>query len=138
MAKLSSFRKIKKEDVAEEYKALIEAIGYSINSFADEVISGFNRRLTIKENLTQDIVSIEVTVNSSGIPITESKFKNTIGKSLQGIKVIKAENLTNTSTYPTTAPFISFTQNGELVTINHISGLQSGNKYRLTINTIGA
>jgi hypothetical protein len=47
--------------------------------------------------------------------------------------VLSAINETNTSVYPTSTPFISFSQVGKTVTINNIKGLQSGYKYTLTL-----
>lgn len=136
MAKLSGFKRLNKEDVAEEDRSLIDAIGFSVNNFAQEVLNAFNKRLTIKDNLAQDIVYITLTVGANGVPKAETKFKNILNSQVIGIKVIRAENLTSAGSYINSAPFVTFSQNGNIITINHISGLIAENKYRLTINTI--
>jgi hypothetical protein len=42
---------------------------------------------------------------------------------LKGIICIRAQNLTDINTFVSSAPFIDFIQNGQTVTINHVTGL---------------
>lgn len=131
--KLESFRRLIKEDVDEKDRPLMDKIGYSINSFADQVLQAFKNNITIEDNLNWSKRQIEVTVDASGIPTMPSQFKSGISSSTYGISVEKAVNVTTPLIFPTTAPFISFSESNSLITINNISGLPSGNKFRLNL-----
>jgi hypothetical protein len=137
MAKLQSFKRIVKENFKAEDQELIDAIGGSINIFAEEVINAFNKNFTVDDNLKMEYKDIEVTVNASGIPINTTQFKVSFTGKIRGITVERAVNLTNPSTYPTGAPFITFDQNNQVITVNHITGLPANNKYRLTVLSKG-
>jgi hypothetical protein len=50
-----------------------------------------------------------------------------------GLTVIMANNITNSTTYPTGMPFISYTVSGKTVIFNNITGLQANNKYTLRV-----
>jgi hypothetical protein len=74
-------------------------------------------------------------MGENGNPVSTAKFSAERG--VQGTNIIRVDNLTNTVNYPTTAPFLSFTTNGSgLYTINNITGLEAGNRYRLVIELI--
>ena len=85
------------------------------------------------DNLSQKLVQFDITVDSSGKPLKGADVN--VGKNNpQGMQVIRAQNITNTSTYPTAAPFINFVPKGNnIVTVSSINGLQANNIYRLTV-----
>lgn len=136
MAKIDNIKRILKEDFPENSRETVDKMGYVINNFMEQVISAFNKNINF-DNLNQEIKDISVTVNGSGIPTIDTNFKNNLITKVKGIQVILAENQTNTTSYPTSCPFISFTENNKIVTIRHISGLQANNKYKLRIITFG-
>lgn len=136
MAKLSSFQRLLKEDVPSEYQPLIEKIGVSVNQFAEQVLNAMNKNITVEDNLNMEYKTLEVSV-TDGVPTIITEFKSGLKTRLKGIVVIKAENVTNTGTYPTNQPFISFSENNSLIRIVYVSGLQNGNKYKLTLETRG-
>ena len=86
------------------------------------------------DNLNQAIRTFDITVDSSGKP-TQTPFKLNVEKSgIRGIQVIRAYNLTNSSIYPTSQPFINYIPiSNNLVQIESITGLPSNNKFQLTI-----
>jgi len=137
--KLSGFKRINKEDFTEEDKAVAERVGYSINNFAQEVSTLVNKNITISDNLFQELITIEITpsVSNAAIPNTTIKFKNSLKNAIKGISVINVENLTNTTTYPTGAVQIFFSENNNIITVNRITSLLSSNKYRITLLTYG-
>lgn len=135
--KLSGFKRLRKEDFPKDYQELVDKLAYSINTFTDEVINGLNKNLTIDENMNQFLKEITVTVNSSGVPTETTQLTNALAIPAKGMKVLRAENLTNTSSYPTNAPFISFSEEKKVITIKHVTGLQASNKYKLLLNVIG-
>jgi hypothetical protein len=137
--KISNFSRIKKEDFAEEDRQVADRIGGSINPFTQEVYTLTNKNITIADNLYQEIITLEITtsVSNSMIPKVTSRFKNNLRTIIKGISVINVENLTNSSTYPTGAVQVFFSENNNIVTINRVTSLQSDNKYRLTLLTYG-
>lgn len=135
--KLSNFQRLSEEDVDPQFRPLIRKIGYSINNFADQLSEAFNNKITVDDNLNEFIRTIDLYVNSDGTPAILTVIKSSLSTSCRGTDVLRAENLTSSGTYPTNQPFISFTENNRLITINHISGLQANNKWRLTIRATG-
>ena len=131
--KLQAFKRLIKEDVEEQYRPLVEKIGFSVNNFAEEVIKALSNNLSIEDNFNQNKKDITVQVDSSGIPTTTTQLKTGLSTICAGITVIKADNITAPRTYPTGYPFINYTENQGVITINHITGLQSGYKYQLKV-----
>lgn len=109
--------------LAEIYNPLIDSLDTILNGNIDF------------DNLNQVRFQIDVVVDTSGIPLSGNKVNLGSTKAQpSGMQVIRAQNLTNTSTYPTAQPFVSYTPVGNgLVNLNNITGLQANNKYRLTI-----
>jgi hypothetical protein len=135
--KIQTFRRLIQEDVEEQFRPLVAKIGEVINTFAEDVINGLNKNITIEDNLNQFMKDIVVQVNSSGTPTVGGSFQNTLSSSLRGITVIKATHYTSSNTYVTTHPFLSFTENNKVVTIQNITGLPADNKFTLKLLCYG-
>lgn len=134
MPRIDSVKRIKIEDFPEDQQELGARIAEIYNFFAEQVTNTLNGNVDF-ENVTDSILTFEVTVNSSGTPIDNNRFLARTG--LQGVTVINAANLTNSVTFPTGTPFISFTSSGTgIYTINNISNLPANNKFRLTLRLI--
>lgn len=133
--KLTGYKRIIKEGVPKEYHVLIDAIAPSINDFADQVINAFNKNITVEDNLNMEIKTLEVVVDGGGIPTMSTAFKSNLADRVRGIVVIRAENLTNSMVYPTAAPFITYSENNSVITINHIAGLPASDKFKLRLET---
>lgn len=135
MAKLQGPKHIEITNPKLSTQELANQIGYSFNSFADDVNNAMNSRLNF-DNLNQKINVITVEVDVNGAPLQEFVLKYTV-LNLQGLSVIRAIN-TATNTPVTSAPFISF----NLMTTNTlkiigITGLLPNVKYSLTVQVIG-
>lgn len=138
MAKLAGFQRLIKEDFPEESRPLIDKIGFSVNNFAEQVINIINnKQLTASDNLNEEVKNITVSVDGTGKPKATTTFVNNLNTRLQGIIVIRAQNTTNTNSYPISMPLISYVEVNSVVTILNISGLQADNNYTLTIRTSG-
>lgn len=130
--KLNNASQLKSEDYDDEYQGLIDQLSEVINPFMQEVVELSDERIDF-ENRVEEIKTIEFTVDSSGKPILNDKL-NTGKTGIRGFSVIRAFNLTNSSNYPTSHPFINYTPlGGALVRIDNITGLVANNKYQLTI-----
>lgn len=135
MAKLDNLTRIAKEDFAEEYQELVGQLAGTINPFTEQVYNAFNKGINT-DNLTRQIVTIDVENNTAGALKSQTQLKVTLKNTVLGLNVIKAENLTNPATYPTALPFPSWTINGNIMTFRQVTGIQANNKYRLTLELI--
>jgi hypothetical protein len=131
--KVQSFKRISTDNISAEYKQLAEKLAYSINPFAEDVVTALDGRLSIAENLNQSYKEITVQVNSSGVPIQATQIKSDITGRAKGMNIEFIENQTNINVFPTAAPFITWTENEGIITVRHITGLQTGNKWKLRL-----
>jgi hypothetical protein len=135
--KLPSYKRLNIVDFSEEQQALVEKLATSLNIGIDSVYLALANRLTFSENFQATQKSFQVTVDANGIPLTEVGFKLNTNTNIQpriiGSQVIFAQNLTNSNSYPTATPFLSYVQNGSNVSINHVAGLQTNNLYEVTV-----
>lgn len=133
MGKLNNTRNIRAEDFDDEYNQLVSQLGSILNSFMQEVVELSDGRVDF-ENRVETIRTFEITVNSSGVPV-QAPFKFNAEKSgVRGMQVIRAYNLTNTSGYPTSQPFINYIPvGGSLMQIQSVTGLRPNEKYQITV-----
>lgn len=137
MAKISNPKRITKEGFPKDYQDLVDPIGIPVNDFSDEIFNAINGNLTVTDNLNMQYKDISLSVDSSGNPKNKTQFQSTLKSRMKGVIVIKLQNLTNTSTYPTSTPFVSYSENDLLITINNVSGLVADNKYTITLLVLG-
>lgn len=135
--KLNVTKRIVTEDFPKEDQALVGKLAFAMNSFFEQVAGAFNKNITIEDNLNMDIKSVVVTVDASGIPTVAAAFQSVLRTKVRGISVLRARNNVTATVYPTGAPFISFEENGKVVTIQHVTGLQAANSYTLTLLVYG-
>lgn len=131
---IPDLKRIAKEDFAPEYQELIGQLAFPLNSHMEQVRNLFNKGITF-DNLAQELITLRVQTNDNGAPLNTLTFKTSLNK-IRGIQVISASVVTPVGTYLQTAPFISFSQNQTIVTINNIAGLGSNVTYDLLLQTI--
>ena len=133
--KVNNVRQIRAEDFEDDYAQLTSQLGTILNSFMQEVAELSDGRIDF-ENKVETIKTFDITVDSNGLP-TQSPFRlNTNKSNIRGMHVIRAINITNSISYPESAPFITWKPiGGTLVEIQHITGLSANNKYKLTVIT---
>lgn len=136
--KIPQYRRIYTDDFEDDEQKLVEKLSSSINNGFDILYDLVNKKLTFKDNFNGTIKDITVVLNSSGIPTGNNSFSLDSDSRIVGLQVIKAINLTNSDIFPTAAPFVSFTQTERGVTINNVTGLQSGDKWQLTVQAYGS
>lgn len=133
MTKLATYKRLTTSDFEEDQQALIEQLAFPINDGFNELYFSMNGRVDLRNNLFCTVKDVEITVKDNGTPVNSTSFSLDKDGKILGCQVLYAANQDNTATYPTAQPFISFTQNGKTVTVNHISGLQSGQRYVVRI-----
>jgi hypothetical protein len=131
--KLPSFKRLNKSDYQEDFKNLVDTLGNSLNTGIDSLYQLANKNVSIVDNIACSVRDVVVTVNSSGVPISNTYIGLDNIKPVLGTQVIRATNQTSTTVYPTGAIFISFTQTNTGLLINHITGLPANNKFLLKI-----
>ena len=138
MARLPKYKRIYKTDYSEEYQELIEKLSFPINIGIELLYDALNNKLTREDNLLSNVIEFVVTVDSQGIPTSPTSF-NISSKITRagGIVVEKADNLTNTNTFPTGGIFISWSQSRQSIIINHITGLPADNSFQLRVAVYG-
>lgn len=134
---LPNFKRIVKSDYPKEYQDLVDRLAGSINIGFELLYNLTNGRIS-SDNLAVVTRDIIIAVDAAGIPLSPTNVSlNNNVRTVTGARVILAQNQTNTNTYPISAPFISFFQNGTSVQIQHVTGLQPGNQYLLRVELQG-
>jgi hypothetical protein len=132
--KLPSFKRILSTDFQDEYKGLVNKLAVSINDGLESVYNALNKRITLKDNIQCTVKTVQVTVNASGLPTTTTTFQVDVPNTkVEGCMVISAINQVNTTSYPSSGVFISFTQLENTVRIDHVTGIQANVPYSLKI-----
>ena len=132
MSFIDNVRRIVREDYDQKYHALIDKLAFVLNTFMEQVVTEVNGQIDFT-NLAQDKIGFSITVDADGIPVTTTLVRSTVSRAT-GFTIIRALNQTNLGTYATNQPFVSFSVQTDttLMKINHVSGLQAGEKYSLT------
>jgi hypothetical protein len=128
-------KRITKEDFDSDSQKLIDKLAYPLNSFMEQVQSALDGNINF-QNLNREVKKIDV-ITVSGVPVLTTQYKTDLNTRVLGHNCIAATNNTDASNYPTTSPFINFVQNGSLVRIVYISGLQDNEQYTLVLESIG-
>ena len=138
MGRIPDIKRLRKEDFDKEDQAIIEKIAYSLNTFMDQVIFLFNKNIDF-QNLNQIIIDYTISTDSSGNLINPPNIvTNNLNSKPQGIICISATNLINSTVYPISQPFISFTLiNNTTIDVLNITGLQNSSQYSLKLLIIG-
>lgn len=134
--RLNNVKRLAKEDFAPEDQALVEKLSFALNPLLDQLNNAFNKNIDF-DNLNQELLTVDVEVNASGIPKILTEIKSNLKTKINGLCVIRAINLTNDGTYPSGCPFITFDTNGSIITIKHVTGIPANKKYRLLVISIG-
>jgi hypothetical protein len=131
--KLGNFKRIISNDYPEDNQKLIEQLGRQLNDAIEQLFAAVNGKLTFNDNILSSSREVEVIVNTAGIPLNRTSISLDRSDVVNGCIVISVVNKTNAASYPTTSPFISFTQNGTQLFIDHVTGLQANNRYLLKL-----
>lgn len=114
----------------------MEKLALPINSFIEQVRNLFNKNIDF-QNINQEIIEFTVRVDSDGIPNITTQFRSNLTSKVIGMNCINATNLTDLGTPVTGAPFVTFTQSSNIITVNNIKGLEADKSYQLRFLTIG-
>jgi len=130
--KIQAPKRISVGDFEEDDRASANVLAGILNNFMEEVYTAISGKLNIADNLNQAIKIIKVKL-TSGVPQTPISFRNPIQGKINGLDVKRAIG----NAFPTSGPFITFTESDSIVTINHITGLPDDIEYQLIIHIMG-
>ena len=127
--KLSNYKRLISTDFDEKDQALVEKMGRNLNDGIDNLYFALNNKLTFEDNFLATVKDVEVTVDAAGVPTTRTSILLGTTNTVKGTQVIATTNKTSATGYPTSCPFISYTQNGNTLFIDNITGLLANNRY---------
>ncbi len=136
IGRIPDIKRIQKTDFEQKYQALIEKLSFPINSFFEQTRSALDHNIDFT-NLNQEIITLDVVVDATGVPTTNTQYRSTLRTKVIGNTTINALNISGTAGFPTGQPFITFSQTDKLVTILNVTGLPANTRYRLIIISIG-
>ena len=133
MAQVPALKKILVEDFPKQYQDLISKIAYPFNTAIENIVDTINGDIDIS-NTTFQYKQVTFTTSATGQPASTAQFLITTVNKPIGMQVIQAVNNTSSTTYPTGAPFISYTiDQNNIATINNITGLAPSSNYTINI-----
>lgn len=132
MSRLDNLRRLTDEgDFTDEQRQVLRRVGEVFNFHTEQIINTVNGNLDY-DNIRSGIATFDITVDSSGLPLAKTQFRSVEGAT--GSTVVSALNQTNSAIYPESGPFVTFVSNGGgIYEVKHVTGLQSGQKYRLKL-----
>lgn len=137
--KLPNIKRIDKQNFPEQEPDFIDKLGFTLNNDMETLFNVLNRNASLKDNIFCTVKDVQVLADSDGIPQNTASFQlDNSNMRVLGCQVLKAQNVKNSAIYVTAAPFISFSQASNIISINHVTGLQAGQIYTLTIVAYGA
>lgn len=131
---MDTVKRLNADEFKDDDKETVQRIAELYNYFAEQTTNIINGNIDF-DNMNRELRQIDVVVDANGTPNITTQFSATVG--MRGTNVLRVVNLTNTGTYPTGNPLISFTASGSgLYTIDNITGLVAGNEFRLTFELV--
>jgi hypothetical protein len=129
MAKLPAINQIKKEDFPDQ--GWIEKLLSPINSFMRSVYQALNKGITVGDNLSGQSKTIDFVYSASG---SVSFAWNSPSRP----EHVWVTGVVSYGAQPTAAVWANWTFDGTAVTLNQITGLTAGERYKLTVIALTA
>ena len=137
MAQLDNITKIIAEEFKKDDRETVQKLAETLNPFMEQVYQSYQKNINFS-NLNMDLVRVVVKVNSSGVPLSVTKFSSNLRR-IEGNIVINALNKSFSGVYPSGGMFVTCEQNANgLYTVKSVTGIQANNEYQLTLMLIGS
>ena len=125
--------KIRTTDFDAEDKPMADELGSLLNPFFDQLVLAFNKNLSVEDNLPFEFVTLDVAVNSTGVPLSSRTIKSTL-KNFKGYICVSVTELSGSGVYPSALPLVITTVSQETnINITKVLGLPSFINYRLLL-----
>lgn len=136
---MPTFKTLQASDFEPQYANLINQLALIFNNDIQSLFNALSNQLSLTSNILCTIATVPITVDASGNTTNSATFSLTVpNMRVLGLTVVNVKNTTNTSIYPSAAPFCSFTPASSSVTINNITGLQTGYQWSITVIAWGS
>lgn len=135
IGRVPDLKRITVEDFKSEDRDLVQKLAFIINSFHEQVRNVLNQSVDF-DNLAQELQTINFTTNSSGQPLNTVKFRSNLVNRIKGILPVRVVITSSNTRYATQLPVITWSQNGQQITIVNIGGLEPETGYELTLLTL--
>jgi hypothetical protein len=136
MAKLTNkVRRLDSGDFPKENKDLITKLGFIVNPFFNFITDVLSNKLTFKDNMNAEVLDISLTAPIN--PTNQLKIKTNLKTPCIGLICVYIRNETNQSATLTTPPFIEWSQQGDQIILNNITGLTAANDYLIRVILLG-
>lgn len=134
MSVLPTFKTLQASDFPPQYADLINQLALLVNNNLQAIFTAFGNGISLSDNIACQVSTVPITVDSNGNTTNSANFSiKTSGMRISGLTVINVANTTNSSILPTGAPFCSYTPGTQSITINNVTGLQTGYQWSLTV-----
>ena len=134
--KVTNLKRIAAEEFESEMQPTITQLSATLNPFLEQVSNAFNKNIDF-DNLNQEVLQFEVTVDASGVPTTALELRYGVKGRPRGMAVIQAFSLSATPAFPTAAPFITYDFNNGNIRVRHVAGLPANKKFQLSVILYG-
>ena len=132
MGRLANVRRINTQDFSNEDQEVVAKIAEVVNFFMDDVVNFANGNVNY-ENLSKNLVTINLSVDSSGTPVNVNSIETGIINPTY-LSVKRVINITNRALYPSGVPLISYTETGSTrVNLDNVTNLAPNNTYNIVI-----
>lgn len=116
-----------------EEKTLVTNLSIPINNNLEVLYECLNGKVSLVDNMACSVRQVDVRVNELGVVQNGASFSLDDNLNVIGTQVIDAINITNSSVFPTGAPFITGAQTQNGYSILHVTGLPANNIFRLRV-----
>lgn len=135
MANVTNMKRIKVEDFPKQYQDLVSQLSFILNPFMEQLIAAFAKGIDFT-NLNQELTTVKIQVDGTGTPIIALEVKSSLKTKIQGVFVISASNLDDTTPI-SAAPFVVFSPSSAGFKITQVTGLPANKNFNLNLIVIG-
>lgn len=131
--RLPGFKRLIKGDYPEDQQGLVEKLSEALNSGIEALYELGNKKISLRDNILCTVRDVDVTVDASGVPVTNTVISLDGTGRVEGVTVINAFNNNNTALTPTGQPFIVFQAQASAITVKKVTGLAAGSSWKLRV-----
>lgn len=134
MAGLPTTKKIYRVDLGQDIPLWVDNLLSPLNSFIEQVYTAFDRNLTLPNNVSSQLETIEFTTKStysSSFDFEEISIRRKIPRYASYLIIGNVMDSSNPQIKFTTPVFPSWLDDNGLIKIRYISGLTNSTKYKI-------
>ncbi len=136
MAGLPTTKKIYRSDLGNNVPVWVDNLLSPLNSFIEQVYTAFDKNITIPNNVSSQLETIEFTTKSgysSTQDFDEISIKRRIPRYATFAIVGNVVDYSNPQKRFTTPVFLSWSDDNGIIKIRYVSGLTNSTKYKIYI-----